>query len=385
MKIPDLLRKAVNKLVVSQTFFSQPFFAIPNEISDMVPTAGTTGVKRYFNPEFMATLNVDEQLFVIVHEVLHDALDHQGRCGSRHKMLWNAACDFKINALIKELGNLPLCKIALYDPKYDENWSEELIYDDLLKNAKKIELTMVDILDPTGEGEGEDGESPSTSNGKKGVGATPEEIKEAKNKIREALVQAKALSKQFGNLSAGLERAIQNVLYPKQQWFEYLSRFFNTISYDDYDWTKINRRELSRTGFITPRMYNERVGHVLIAIDCSGSISEDILGEFQGHTNDCLSAVSPKKTSVVYFDTRELKKEEFTSDELPVKLTPIGGGGTCFRWLSNWNSENIDVCVFLTDGYGSFPLAGEVDYPVIWCLNHDQKIEVPFGEVLNMR
>lgn len=156
------------------------------------------------------------------------------------------------------------------------------------------------------------------------------------------------------------------------------------MDWADYDWTKISTREYSKSGLIMPKLYSEELDNVLIAVDCSGSIGQKQLDEFQGHINNILSECHPKATHVVYFDTEVLHEDQYDKYGYPITLKARGGGGTDFTWLSDYNDKNITICVFLTDGYGSFPERGSVTFPVIWCLNHSEALEVPFGETLHM-
>jgi hypothetical protein len=46
----------------------------------------------------------DEILFVLAHEVMHIALAHGIRLQARNHFLWNIACDYAINLVLKETG-----------------------------------------------------------------------------------------------------------------------------------------------------------------------------------------------------------------------------------------------------------------------------------------
>jgi len=71
---------------------------------------------------------------------------------------------------------------------------------------------------------------------------------------------------------------------------------------------------------------------------------------------------------------------------LPIKLNPVGGGGTDFRPPFEYlESEDIipAAAIYLTDGECySFP--EEPDYPVMWIIDNKRTADPPFGEVIRI-
>ena len=375
---PEWLKPYVNKFVLAHTFLSQIYFAKDNvEDNEVEFIAYTEPTKRGYNKELFTALTIKQGVGVIAHEVLHDVLDHHKRIGGRHPMLWNIAADLEVNRILMKEINLTNKRFELppdccYDPKYDETWTAERIYDDLLKQTKgKIECMSIPGTGADIKHTGKDGKKFSES-----------EINSGSQKVKAAVASASNLMKTFGEVSGELQRCIQSLLYPKQKWYEVLQDYFTNLAWDEYDWTKISNRDLAKSGLIMPKMYSEEIEKVMIAIDCSGSINQEQLDEFQGHINNILMECPPKETVIVYFDTHVLGEETYSKYEYPISLVPKGGGGTDFTWLKAYNDIGINACVFLTDGYGRFPEEWTVTYPVIWCLNHNQEIKVPFGTSL---
>ncbi len=67
-----------------------------------------------------------------------------------------------------------------------------------------------------------------------------------------------------------------------------------------------------------------------------------------------------------------------------IEYTASGGGGTDFRPLFEYVETNIPDCqivIYFTDGFGIFPQL-EPSYDTLWVM--PQKIDVPFGEVLEL-
>lgn len=95
-----MLRAKVNMRKVSPYFF-----AILNTIK-CIPaqnfgTLGVTEDKMYYDVQFVASLNVEELTYILIHEMMHIAMQHSIRFGKRKNHdLWNIACDLYINTMI---------------------------------------------------------------------------------------------------------------------------------------------------------------------------------------------------------------------------------------------------------------------------------------------
>ena len=107
-------------------------------------TAATDGNKFYYNPYYIDSLDTPYCAFIIVHELMHCALQHMTRCASREPQRWNYACDYAIHSIIMSYLNhweskssqrnaIKMPKNCLYNSKYD-NMSSEQIYSILPDN-----------------------------------------------------------------------------------------------------------------------------------------------------------------------------------------------------------------------------------------------------------
>lgn len=98
------------------------------------PTAGTDGDKVYYHPDFINSLNGEEQVFVFAHEICHIALNHIKRSKDRDQKLWNIATDAVINANLKKDGFKPVEGAVDIDEAF--NYDAETFYDKLLQDKK---------------------------------------------------------------------------------------------------------------------------------------------------------------------------------------------------------------------------------------------------------
>ena len=240
-------------------------------------TAATDGRHFYYNSRFIKMLKPKEVEFLFGHEVLHCVYDHFGRRGDRDPQIWNIANDYCVNSdLVKHrVGDMITTVPCLYDRKYDGLSSEE-VYDDLMKNAKKININdlinkMIDEhMDGDGEGEG-DGR-PKLSEAEK---------QQIRDEIKEAMLAAAATVDGAGNLPAGVKRLIQELTEPKMNWRELLRMQLESTIKSDYTWMRASRRGWHMDA-VMPGMKQDPMIDIAVALDASGSIGETMLKDFLG-------------------------------------------------------------------------------------------------------
>lgn len=197
-----------------------------------------------------------------------------------------------------------------------------------------------------------------------------------------------AKAAQAGKLPAGVQRIIDELLMPKVDWRAVLRRFIDESSTRDFSWAKPNRRLLP-LGLVTPGTIADGVSHIVIAVDTSGSIDDEILRDFAAEINGAFGEGAVDRLTVIYADAAVNHVEEFeTGDELV--LHPKGGGGTAFSdtfRLINAEYPDAKATIYLTDLYvGDF--GDEPPHPVLWGVygrNRDfGSLSVPFGECINI-
>lgn len=143
-----------------------------------IQTMGVSLDTLYYNPEFVLKLKPNELTFVLMHEVMHIAMQHELRKGARLHQLWNVACDFYINQVLavefglkypgdKVLPKEDTCNVGvaipediLLNPKVDiVKDTPEKIYDEILQEYEK----MKQLFDSNMSG-GQGGDSDSDNN-----------------------------------------------------------------------------------------------------------------------------------------------------------------------------------------------------------------------------
>ncbi|MBE9115129.1 hypothetical protein IQ249_04370 [Lusitaniella coriacea LEGE 07157] len=313
-----------------------------------IPTAGTDGKDIFYNPDFLASLPPAQLDGVLLHEVLHAALLHVIRRGSRQRQLWNVAADIVVNGAIAEQNCFELPSGTIRDPQL-EQFSVEEIYELLLQNPPKNCNCMWDLLDPLGEGN-------SLDNARKA--ALEAHWKAA---LQQALTIARA-SNQQGSIPPGLQRELGTLTEPQLDWRSYLWRY---LVRTPNDFAGFDRRFVGR-GLYLETLEGESV-QVFIAVDTSGSISDEQMGLFLSEVCGIFNTYPHLTGSLYYVDAEAYGPYPLDAKEIP---KPVGGGGTSFvpffnRVAETWDAQTTGVCVYLTDGYGTFP-PEPPELPVLW-------------------
>ena len=326
------------RLRVYQPFFGALALFIDYYIDDAIPTACTNGKWIRFNPEFACSITARELDGVVIHELLHAALRHSSRRGSRDSVLWNVAADIVVNGMIREISGLelpfqPVENHLLKDFEVEEVYKK-------LGDDSETRLLPTQWYDLTYDEAGQcrvDGSAWET---------------DQKAYWQTAFSRARMLAgkDEYGSVPARLRREIDQQLEIKLDWRTILWRFLtrSPVDFDGYD-----RR------FISSGLYLEDLqGHALktrVCIDTSGSIGQEHLLQFIAEVQAILDAY-PHIDLQLYYADAELYGPYSLEDE--EALQPKGGGGTDFRpFFKEMETPEHEgaLLVYFTDGYGMMP------------------------------
>jgi len=402
MSTLDKILKARSILILDHPFFGSLALRLGLIEDKSFESMAINGKDIYYNPKFVDSLTTNELTGVLAHEVMHIALGHAWRQEKREHKRWNIAGDYVINGNLIQTG-FTLPKGHLIEPKYSLLSTEE-IYNQLKQQQEEKEE---EEQKNTGkqksneekpfqeEQEKKKGSDKGKGNGKRdetnkddpgGCGAVlpypsenKQEEREMKAEWQAAISQAIQVAK--GNLPASIKRQVQKILNPEIPWHILLRDFVEKIARNDYDWSRPSRRYIGQ-GIILPSLISEQIPEIVIAIDTSGSINEKVLSIFAAEASSILDAYDTT-IRVVYCDTKVQKEEIFTRADLPMKLNPVGRGGTDFcPVFDHIKIQNISpAClIYFTDLYGRFPKQ-EAEYPTMWLTTTKDK-KAPFGQTV---
>lgn len=400
------IRNSFTQIMTNLGFFTDLLFklniveAYPNSGVD---TMATDGKSIVYSPEFVNSLAEDEVSFVIIHEIMHNANFHFARQSGRDHDLWNEAADYAINIQIDDMAKelprkiLKAPKKILLDDKY-RNMSAEQIYDILKKDQKapsggggtpQNDIRKPGSLDKAGtkvvEGSKDMQESGSS-----------EELEGAWSIARKV-----AGNKNIGTGSASMDRWIKKINKPKVNWKTELKKFISSV-YDDKDYAYFNKNYIYRDMYLSgvKNVDTDAYDNVVIAIDTSGSITEDTLAKFATELFSIFKIHRVQTCHVIWCDaeipkdgvqTFNISKDKFSIE----KLKPKGGGGTSFLPPFEWVQKNIlkkgkvpAFFIYFTDAAGTAPTVNDFDIKryskrILWVITETETApNITFGKKL---
>ena len=349
------LLKAKVELMTRSAFISTIALSLKHVITDKCNSADVSGTTIRYNPDFIKNQTTTQFAGLIAHECWHVAYQHMARKGSKDHLTWNAAGDYVINNMLTKAG-FEIPTGGLLDPIYDEEWSTEKVYDDLIKNGKKFNDTelMVDLR--------EDSEGTSTDKI-----ARDSEITTIIVRARTQALMSGAKLK--GEIPDEILRIIDELLNPKLPWQVILQKFLDQRVHEEYSWARRNRRYSSDT--YMPSRYSYGLGHLTFAIDTSGSVDDKELQEMLSEIQGIQQIFNPEKMTVIDCDAdiHQIYEVDQTTDILSLEFS--GGGGTSFEPVLQYVDEHpTQALIYFTDLYGEEDLK-PVNYPVLWICNSD--------------
>jgi predicted metal-dependent peptidase len=389
--------KIIEKLITARVglLLRHPFFGNMAtrlklvDASDWCSTLATDGRTFYYSNDFVNMLTPKQCEFGFAHEVLHNVFDHLSRRENRDKNLSNIAADYAVNQILKDerIGEVPSMIQIFQDNKY-RGMSYEQIYDDLEQKAIKININdLGELLDDHLDGDddangGGDGEEVDGS-GKGRPKLTAEEKKQIRDEIKEAMVAA-AQAAGAGRVPAGVARMIQVFTEPKMDWRQMLRMNIQSILKSNFSFTRPNRKS-QHCGAVLPGMMNEETIDVSVAIDMSGSISDQMANDFLSEVKGIMEEYKDFKLDLFCFDTEVYNYAQFTGDTADdiMNYECKGGGGTdfdaCYNFMKEHGIEPKRFIMF-TDGYPCGSWGDENYCDALFIIHVNDSIEAPFGQ-----
>ena len=379
--VQDALADAIIALFDRERFYAELVLNMDRKVSKRVPTLGVCvkdRVELIINPDFFTNLTLAERVALLKHECAHVLHDHISRSkalapdvydsvkqkdveteiidSAKHRSI-NIACDIAINSGIR---NLPegFVHARMFDlPNYR---TMEWYYENLKNNEKAKNFMQIDNHDLWAESEG----------GQEILRQTVKKlIKDAATKTRAA-----------GKMTSEDELLISKFLESKVSWKSELSRFAARQIETNLDTSKKKRNR--RYGILYPGTVKTENLHIGVALDTSGSVSDEALHQFMAEINKISKYA---KVTVVEADSEI--KNHYVYDPKK-KYTIKGRGGTAYKPAFDW----FNLCKEKVDGVIYF---GDMDcfdkeeikkprYPVLWAIVGDQEPPATWGSKLRI-
>ena len=438
LRDPELARlmKSRSRLGSRAPGYAAIVFGLPFVETHRTDTMATDGTSIYFNRTFVQNSTDDELLAVLFHEGLHVSLGHHLRRGNIDPRLWNMAADYAINIIVRE-ARLSLPDGALLDQKYRGMTAEQIARLLKQKQPDQPEQPQPPQGGDDGEGEGQggsgasddtdddqddDGQGQGGGDADDGEGDAPsgapddfeqpgeiwdavdddgdrlggDDLAEAEETLRRDVIVAAAAEKAAGSGTITLDSGVVEAAKAATvDWVEAMADFLIRAYAGEPTLAKPARRHLW-SGDYFPSQQGVGGGDLVIAIDTSGSVSQDEAEQFASEIDAIREMIKPDRTCVIYCDSRIQKGRDgqsfdaFDSYE-DIEVRAISGGGTRFDppfHLVDQEGLEPHAFIYFTDGYAAVEerTADVVTYPVLWATTGVEPTfrGQEFGEVVTL-
>ena len=353
----ESLSKTAKDLMLKEPYYGFFLIMLNKVWRKDLPTAGVSkqniNYQLAINEEFWTGLSDDHKTGLLKHELLHIAFGHLVSFSSfSNKKLANVAMDMEINQYI-EASWLPEGGINIddyTDIQLDRKAGCRYYYDQLLrlqdekdKNGSTGDQAMDNLLDNIASGD-----IPDHSTWEEFEDMSEAEKKLIEKQVQKILQDAKEQTvKKRGNVPGEIEGLIvlDEVTKAKFDWKGYLRRFTGTST---KIFTKKIRRKENHRYEDNPGLKIKMRQHMLLAIDTSGSVSNEELSEFMNEIHHIHKA--GVDITIVQCDTSIRSIEPYKGKN---DLKVHGRGGTEFDPVLDYYNANIGKytsLVYFTDG-----------------------------------
>jgi predicted metal-dependent peptidase len=337
-------------------------------ISSDVPTACTDGVNKLYGEAFVGGLTEQEMNALVLHENGHVMLRHMHMYRELYKLdakRANMACDYIINGWIKDTDPFGafavLPKGGLYKPEYSNMTVKEIF--DLLGEEQEEQQQQA-----TGDkDDGSDGAGFDSHDWTSGESMPVDEEQALGKEIEQAIREGVTL---VGKLKGNIDRRVTDALVQPLDWRVLLQDFMSSLTQgrDAASWRRLSPRYAAKPfNMLMPHHYSETIGEVVLAVDTSGSITDEVLAAVISEMVNIVQTVNPECIRILWWDG-DVQKEQIIRRDQSSNIAHLaqasGGGGTRLGCVSEYiiaNNIKPECIIVFTDGY--------VEHSVDWQTN----------------
>ena len=371
------ISQAKAKLLVDYPYFGTLASKLELILNDDIQAFKGDGKKLEYSREFLENTSISELEFVLANGAMHQSLAHENRKNGRSGWLWQMATDMAINDMLVENG-LDKPNEAQYRVRFAGMYAEEIYAElkaDILREDDNLEYEADDVDDVQGNDKQDKQEEPDKKQ-------TQEELQE--EILQEQLLAEEAISLlasefQKGEAPSHIDRFFKLDFLGKIDWRDELKAALDRYFRDDYVLIPPNKKFLSQ-GIYLPSTTSQTF-RLVIAVDSSGSVDEELLSQFLSEVNFLMSLVSHYQIELIVCDEKIHSHKTFYSGET-LEVDIKGGSGTDFRPVFKFVESEFDdvkLLLYFTDLEGRFP-SEEPNYSVKWVTPKEE--DIPFGELI---
>lgn len=337
-------------------------------------------MRMYFNPTEFLNHPMPVLVSVLVHELKHAAYGHGWRRDPDrfpNAQLFNVAGDLIINEGNKADGYADIpSAIYLNTPPFAglniklEDHTVETLYQLLAKECPDSEEhSMGDIVE---------GDAPADS----------AEAQTAQAKMESFVAEAVTAAKQAGEefCDPTMRGFVEGYFDAKVPWQRLFRKAIQRPGTAKSTFSQFNRRACNMTLRI-PNTYSVSTGEVHLYLDCSGSISQDLVNAVTHETNNLIRAVKPERTVVTCWGSSLHPPQTFKRRIDRINLVNAGGTNVD-NVLEDVYSKRPKIAVIFTDGWVHKRHLEEAPVPtgtqVIWLIpdNAPKDFKPNYGTVI---
>lgn len=384
------IAKHSKTLMFKEPFYGLFLIGLNKEISSSISTACVArdgiNTKLVVSPDFWATIGEKCKVAVLKHELLHIAFKHlQMFDDFQDKQLLNVAADLEINQYIQddykddtwdglEITDAPWAALNLPVKAGTRKYYELIKQEEQNNPDGDVAKFMQAARDANGDGEARE---VTLSDGTKVTVKANHEfwkqfegMDEAQKKLMEKQIEhqlkeiADQVERNRGTIPGELQGLIDQLRIKEEaviDWKAYLRRF-NGMASKVY--TKKTRRKPNKRFYGNPALKIKQRKNTLVAIDTSGSVSDNDLKDFFSEIYHIWKTGT--EVTIVECDARIGRVYEYKGERENITVT--GRGGTDFEPVMVYLQENSDKyqnLIYLTDGECTPPKTQPIK-PVLW-------------------
>ena len=361
------ISKAKAKLLVDYPLFGVLASQVELVLNEDIEAFKSDGIRLEYNDDFILGCELSELEFVFANAALHASLAHEYRKANRSGWLWQLATDYAINDMLVANG-LKRPHAAPYTKRFTGLYAEEIYEElkaDILRDELEYESDSEADVEPNDKQEQKEQQSLET--------ILKEELfsQEAQTLIQEYIDR--------DDFPTHMERFFTLGKSGQINWRDELREAIERFYRDNYTYMPPNKKFLSQNIYL-PSSSSERI-NLVVAIDSSGSIDDELLNTFLSELNFLMLSVQNYKIDILVCDEKIHSHETFYSGDI-LTCKVIGGGATDFRPVFEFvQKEMLDTTLLLyfTDLDGIFPKEPP-KYSVKWVSQNS--VDLPFGELI---
>lgn len=386
------------------------------------PTACTDGKRMWVNGPWFVSLNRAMREGVVIHEVMHVALEDPWRrpkdCPPK---AWNICTDLRINGLLRASGfALPVGVLYAEQFKLPDLKSAEWYWAQLKKQgggkqgkdgkqqgqgggagkqgdkkgqgggAGSGQSDPDTCQGPAAGGGGAGGPQPDPSNWGGVVDGTETDKAQIAAAVKAAAQAVAAACQGRGDIPAALKAVLDEAFAPpKIDWTEVLREWIQMACQTESTWSPVSRRWLAQDQYM-PSIKSEDLGSIVIVLDESGSMSNPMVLRGFNELDGVLATGYGMKVTILRHDSNvDLDHiESWEPGDPAPKRIRFRCGGTSHIPVFDWIEKNVPDCrgvIAMTDLDTVFPTSAPT-YPVLWVYTppaeNAKHRPVPWGEVV---